>query len=66
MLWHEAVQDDVEICCCCAVCVQIFGDSKAVEKAVAMIEEVVSNKKQKEKQRQAQYERKRDQKRRER
>jgi hypothetical protein len=46
--------------------VQLFGDSKAVEKAVAMIEEATANKDQKQKQRQAQYERKRDQKRRDR
>jgi hypothetical protein len=46
--------------------VEIFGDSKAVEKAVAMIEEAVANKEQKAKQRQAQYDRKRDQKRRDR
>lgn len=37
-----------------------------MDKALSMIEEVVSNKKQKEKQRQAQYERKRDEKRRDR
>jgi hypothetical protein len=46
--------------------VQIFGDAKAVEKAVAMIEEAVANTEQKQKQRQAQYERKREQKRKDR
>ncbi|KAF6258089.1 DnaJ-domain-containing protein [Scenedesmus sp. NREL 46B-D3] len=46
--------------------VEIFGDSKAVEKAVAMIEEAVANKEQKQKQRQAQYDRKREQKHRDR
>jgi hypothetical protein len=46
--------------------VQIFGDDKAVEKAVAMIEDAVANKEQKQKQRQAQYDRKREQKRRDR
>jgi hypothetical protein len=46
--------------------IQIFGDAKAVEKAVAMVEEAVANKEQKQKQRQAQYDRKREQKRRDR
>lgn len=46
--------------------VQIFGDAKAVEKAVAMIEEAVANREQKQKQRQAQYDRKREQKRKDR
>jgi len=46
--------------------VQIFGDAKAVEKAVAMIEEAVANKEQKARQRQAQYDRKREQKRKDR
>jgi hypothetical protein len=46
--------------------VQIFGDAKAVEKAVAMIEEAVANREQKAKQRQAQYDRKREQKRKDR
>ncbi len=46
--------------------VQIFGDSKAVEKAVAMIEEALANRQQKAKQRAAQYDKKREQKRRER
>eukprot|EP00879_Flechtneria_rotunda_P013246 GHRR01013831.1.p1 GENE.GHRR01013831.1~~GHRR01013831.1.p1 ORF type:complete len:392 (+),score=150.40 GHRR01013831.1:52-1176(+) len=46
--------------------IQIFGDDKAVERAVAMIEEAIANKGQKQRQRQAQYERKRDQKRRDR
>lgn len=46
--------------------VQIFGDSKQVEKAVAMIEEAVANREQKQKQRQAQYDRKREQKHRDR
>ena len=46
--------------------VQLFGDAKAIEKAVGMIEEAVANKEQKAKQRQAQYDRKREQKRRDR
>jgi hypothetical protein len=46
--------------------IAIFGDAKAVEKAVGMIEEAVANRAQKEKQRAAQYEKKREQKRRDR
>lgn len=46
--------------------VEIFGDAKQVEKAVAMIEEAVANKEQKQKQRQAQYDKKREQKHRDR
>jgi hypothetical protein len=46
--------------------IQIFGDTKAVEIAVRMIDEAVENKEQKQKQRQKEYDRKRDQKRRDR
>lgn len=46
--------------------IQIFGDSKAVEAAVRMIDEAVENKEQKQKQRQKEYDRKREQKHRER
>lgn len=46
--------------------IQLFGDSKAVEIAMRMIDEAIDNREQKQKQRQKEYERKREVKRRER
>jgi hypothetical protein len=46
--------------------IQLFGDAKAIEAAVRMIDEAVEARAQKAKQRQKEYERKRDAKRRER
>lgn len=44
--------------------VQLFGDAKAVEAAVALIEEALANKEQKAKQREKEYEKKKEEKRR--
>jgi hypothetical protein len=46
--------------------IQLFGDAKAIEIAMRMIDEAVENREQKAKQRAKEYERKKEQKRRER